>query len=364
MSLSDKLNQFTKRLIAEDGITIIDCVSAFQGNGSLSLSLLPFLALYCRSAQEYFGQKVIDDKTEKQITDIRNGLKIYSNRYGKIKNTMLTIDSQQDQYYKDQLRFSFMKKWNINYNLGVYFDEAGHIVGNTQLSSLSLTENNSNFNIQNQHALEIGRILGAKTVFILKEFCGLHPTEICLSSSKDIRIGYRDYNTNRSKSLFSKHVDKDLNLTILHLLSLVGFVEHILRSTLPSDNPWLFRTEYVVAHYVWSGMKRIAQHLENNTSNTFDDLSELHSFVTNGSSLFPSSFRNCMMHYDLNFSGKPVIADRFYNPHLPFCGLIESCFNGKPYDEFFFELRQYILALEKHMSSWFNIDIKSIKWDL
>lgn len=35
--------------------------------------------------------------------------------------------------FRDLLRFDFTKPMNVHYNLGIYFDENGNIIGDTQL---------------------------------------------------------------------------------------------------------------------------------------------------------------------------------------------------------------------------------------
>lgn len=122
------------------------------------------------------------------------------------------------------------------------------------------------------------------------------------------------------------------------------------------------RIEYIVAHYAWQGLRKIKQHFDSSNSNLFsDDVSIL---LENGKKLFPSNFRNCMMHYDLCYDGVPAISKEYYNEKLKFFGLVESCFDGKSSSCFFDELRLYIQELETYLMSWFHVDPQKIKWDL
>lgn len=358
------LNKCSKQLIEEDGKTLISYALATKNDGMLALSLLPYFALYCRSAQEFFGKRVIDNEIDKQINDIRNGLKIYSGRYSKGKDATLYSDKQQNQIFKDMLRFSFMKSWNIHYNLGVYFDMEDHIIGDTQILNYFLNASATNVNVQKKHAFNVGKILGEKIAFILKDMCGVDSLTMKDEISSCPRYGYRDFNTNRKSDFFNNSIDKEMNLIILHILSNIGFVQHILSSMLPKDNTWVFRIEYIVTHYAWSGLKKIKQHCDNDkivNNKLTDDIKDL---IDKGTALFPSDFRNCMMHYDLCNKGKTVIVEEKYNPEEPFYGLIGSCFEGKVYDEFASELRTYILELERCLLSWFHVDIRKAKWDL
>lgn len=291
----ETLNSCSKHLIEEDGKTIVALISSNYKNRVIILSLLPYLALYCRSAQEFFGQKIIEEELDEKINDLRNGLKIYTNRYNLGKEATLDADKRQNQIFKDMLRFPFMKKWNIHYNLGVYFDAYGHIIGDTQLSDFFLNISPSNGKSMEKHALDIGSMLGERMGIILCDMCGLSSLNANVSISDCPKYGYRDFNTNRINDFFNNEIKKDLNLIILHIVSTVGFVEHIMSHILPKDNLWLFRIEYIVAHYAWSGLKKIKQHFDNSSLNIFSQRSDIARMIDKGATLFPSVFRNCMM---------------------------------------------------------------------
>lgn len=363
-NLEETLKNCSKQLIEEDGKTIAAYISKNNKNGVIILSLLPYLAVYCRSAQEFFCQKIIEEDLDKQINDLRNGLKIYANRYNVGKKATLDADIRQNQIFNDKLRFSIMKTWNIHYNLGVYFDAYGHIIGDTQLSDYFLNITPPHGQSMNKHAFEIGNMLGEKMGIILRDMCGLSSLITNLSILDCPKYGYRDFNTNRKNDFFNNEIEKELNLIILHIVSTIGFVEHIVKPMLPNDNLWLFRIEYIVAHYAWSGLKRIKQHFDNNTLNSFSKSPDIVLMVNKGATLFPSVFRNCMMHYDLSHKGIPAISNQHYNPAKQLYGLVESCFDGISYQELASELRNYMINLENCLLSWFYIDVKKIKWDI
>lgn len=360
----ETLKNCSKKLIEEDGKTLITYISKSKKNGVIALSLLPYLALYCRSAQEFFCQKIIEDELDKQIKDLRNGLKIYANRYNQGKRETFDADKRQNKIFEDRLRFSFMKKWNIHYNLGVYFDAYGHIIGDTQLFDYFLNITSPKGQNMNKHAFQIGNMLGKKLENILHDMCGLSSLVANLCIIDCPKYGYRDFNTNRTDGFFNNEVGKELNLIILHIVSTIGFVEHIVRLMLPNDNLWLFRIEYIVAHYAWSGLKKIKQHFDNNTLNCFSNNPDITFMVEMGATLFPSNFRNCMMHYDLSHKGIPAIPKEYYNPNKQLYGLVESCFGGTTYYELSSELRNYLLNFENCLLAWFCIDIKRIRWNL
>lgn len=243
----------------------------------------------------------------------------------------------------------------------VYFDKDGHIIGNTQNLNYFFDIPEININDKQKRAFAIGKMLGEKTGALINELGGT----INNFERKELEMsmyGYIDLNTNRKNKFFNKTFDKEINLIMLHLLSSIGFAEHILRESLPKNNQWLMRVEYVVAHYTWLSLKKIKQHFEREDKYSLNN--DISLLVDKGTYLFPSEFRNCMMHYDLcDKNGKPTILEEKFDESIPFWGLVESCFLGKKWDSFFYELRNYIAELEEYLLTWFSVDKNKIKWD-
>lgn len=171
---------------------------------------------------------------------------------------------------------------------------------------------------------------------------------------------YMDLNTNKENDFFT-HNNKELNLMILHILSGIGFVNHILCNMLTSENLWLCRVKYIIAHYAWSGLKKIKQHYECGEQHTSIFSEDLNQIISCGTDLFPSNFRNCMMHYDFFNKDDEIITEKCFCNNKPLFGLVESCFNGKSYDDFFSELSKYLNVLEDQLLLWVNVDMKKIK---
>jgi len=356
------LKEKVRNIIEIDGKSILEFVLANNKNGMISLSLIPYIALYCRSAQEFLGEKFISDEVDKSITDIRNGLKIFTEKYSKIKNKVLTSDNQQDMDFRNRLRFSIMRNWNIHNNLGIYFDDEGNVIGNTQNMDYFISIPSTKINDKNLHAQEVGMMLGSKIGLILNNVCKENEKIVIQQEIEYPNFGYMDINTNRDNFFFKKTDNKELNLIILHVLSTIGFAEHVLYKLRP-DNQWTLRIEYIVAHYGWSCLKKIKNHYENNEGFNFaNDVGDL---LDEGTKLFPSEFRNCMMHYDLFDNERGVlIVPKYFDERIMFYGLVESLFDGKSSADFFMELRMYLNKMEKYLMSWFNLDKKKIKWDL
>lgn len=176
------------------------------------------------------------------------------------------------------------------------------------------------------------------------------------------KYGYIDFNTNRKNGFFNTQIDKDTNLIFLHMLSMMGFVNNLLLPIIPKENLWLSRVLYITTHNTWLGIKKIKRHFEPITSGYIKTL-EMDELIRKGDSYFSSSFRNCMMHYNLVHKGKPVVKEKYYDVSKPFYGLIESCFEGMDFQNYYRNLCEYAQELEYFLLSQFYIDQKKIKWD-
>ena len=78
------LRVHSKELIAQEGKTLTDLLLNVH-NSAVNLSLIPFCALYCRSAKEFFGEENTESEIEKEVKDIRNGLKVLPENTPKAK---------------------------------------------------------------------------------------------------------------------------------------------------------------------------------------------------------------------------------------------------------------------------------------
>lgn len=125
-------------MIVRDGQIISSCLLDVPYKEIVSLLLLPYVGLYCKEAEEFLGRRVINSDVESQITDLRNSIKTFCEKYNKSEKKFILTDDKQDEYFKDLLRFDFTKDMNIHYNPGIYFNGDGHVIGNTQLVNFHL----------------------------------------------------------------------------------------------------------------------------------------------------------------------------------------------------------------------------------
>lgn len=357
------LRVHSKELIAQEGKILTDLLLNVH-NSAVSLSLIPFCALYCRSSKEFFGVEDTGSEIEKEVKDIRNGLKIFTGKYSKGKKMAFESDNQQNEIFKNKLRFPFTQNLNIHLNLGIYFNEDGKIVFNTQLANFYLNIPKDMGKSPGEHAKIIGEKLGSQVAEILVKYSDVHNiTTQTVFFNPVPKYGYIDFNTNRKNEFFYKELDKETNLIILHLLSTIGFVNNLLIPIFQSENVWVLRILYVTAHNTWLAIKKITHHLEQNCPNGIKDPNFIKRIEKN-TNLFSSSFRNCMMHYDLvDQNGCPVILEKWYDPKKSLYGLVESCYKGMDYLSYYNELYKLSQEIEEYLHSYFTIDKNTICWN-
>lgn len=314
-----------------------------------AMEIVPYLALLVRECQNFMGEECLPDSINLKITDIRNHIKLYSERYGKTEKKIEAIDEQQNEKFKSQLRYNFLKGMNIHYNIGTYWLN-GHVIGNTQQLASFLGLNSLDDSNKGKKQYEIAYHMGS---FVSSIRAGLSKSleepNIKRNNTGISIKQFGDFNTNRDKGFFKDNSSKELNLLFLHLLCNMNFVKHVLGKLFDSHNAWIFRIEYVVTYYTFRALDRVKNHSENN-GNVLVDSDKINSIIQSGEGLFVSKFRNCMMHYDLvdrNVLLEEYIGNEFY-------GLIESCFEGMNYKTYQAKLRNLAERIIEYLEGQFD----------
>lgn len=337
------------RIMQEDAETIYSLLST-ERDSIFTLEIIPYYALFVQSCQEYMGGHFIPEETALNIRDIRNHIKSYSDSFGKSKRKFASIDQEQDAIYKSQLRFNFLKSWNIHLNLGTYWTEDHHIIGNTQqLAAFVDTKNLSDPDVGKKQ-YELGYQISSFVSSVRSGLsASLEPPIIDRSDSAITIKSYYDINTNKHNAFFVDNASKELNLFYLHLLCNMNFVKHVLRPLFCDGNTWVFRVEYVVTYYTFLALQRLKNHCDNN-ADIVVDTREIDEILSKRNDLFQSKFRNCMAHYNLQNYG--VLSLEYIEK--PFFGIIETCFGGTDYQTYLSSLHKMadriIVFLEKHFN--------------
>lgn len=348
------------RIMQEDVEAIASLLST-ERDSVFAMGIIPYFALFVQSCQEYLGNNYFPEGIALSIKDIRNHIKSYSESFGKSKRRVVSIDQEQDAKFKSQLRFDFLKSWNVHLNLGTYWTEDHHIIGNTQqLASFIDMQNLSDLDVGKKQ-YELGYQIGS---FVSSVRGGLSTSlgqPIVNRAAAAITIkNYYDINTNTHNTIFVDNTSKELNLFYLHLLCNMNFVKHVLRLLFPDGNTWVFRVEYVVTYYTFRALERLKNYCENNTDiDIIADIKEIGEILSERSNLFQPKFRNCMMHYDLQNQGVLSLE----HIEKPFFGIVETCFGGTDYQTYLGSLHRMsdriIVYLEKHFNCT-DIELKQL----
>ena len=177
--------------IKNDSETLKALVSAFS-QPVVSLMSLPYIALFCSSVGEFINHSGITEVQLKNgsplsISDVRNKLKLFSEKYGQLKNRILKADADQDDAFREKLRFKWLAPLNIHYNLGVFFTSDGKIIGNTQYVYHMFQDRKFSRNrLEGKAVQEFGEVLGTIIQSVCTGLSGFLPeykTESCKQMS-------------------------------------------------------------------------------------------------------------------------------------------------------------------------------------
>jgi hypothetical protein len=336
------------RLIQNDAESIFSLAKT-ERDPIFMLAILPYYALFVQSCQECLGGIYVDEKFADYIKGIRNYIKAYADSLGKSKKRISRVDTEQDQIYKSKLRFGFMKPWNIHYNLGTYWTEDKHMIGNTQMYADFLDIEKFDKNKADQRLYELGEELGK---FIAAVQDGLKVSFSPINTKRNsagvsVRF-YYDLNTNKHNKMFVNE-NKDLNLFCMNLVSNINFVKYVLAQMFPDYNTWLFRVEYNVTYYTYKALCRLKNYCENN-SDLGIDTAALSDVINLDTDIFQTNFRNCMMHYGIQ--GKKVVSKE--NIDQPLFGMIETCFFGMKFQTYYLKLRKLEDRMIDYLESYIN----------
>lgn len=330
----DLEKMITVRIIQEDAETIFSLLKT-ERDPIFAMEIIPYYALFVQACQEYMGDTFVEGDCGERIKDIRNFIKVYGNSFGKVKQRIDTIDVRQDEQYKSQIRFNFMKDWNVHFNMGTYWTADKHIIGNTQMLADFLGVDDIFDRKTGMAQYELGRQIGAFVASVREGISSSIQSPQVNRCRAGVNIEYfYDLNTHRSNLLFVENSSKSVNLFFLNILCNMNFVKYILRPLFDENNIWIFRVEYIVTYYTYMAIRRLKNYCENNTD-IHTDLAGFTEVFDLAEGMFMSKFRNCMMHYGLENQG--VIS--MENIENPFYGIVQTCYEGIDFHSFQRNLR-------------------------
>ena len=324
--------------------------------------MVPYSALFCYEAISYLkahDPSIVMEQTSKySIKDIRQKAKFFDLSVSKLINSVNNVDAMQNEYFINLMKYPQLGYWNLHTNLGIYYDDHKHIVGNTHYAFYIFQDEKSIVKPQAElNGLELegkeiqafgydmGVIIGNIST-ALSETSDFMESDVLPKSKPYLS---QDFNTNRCATTNNEKY-KSVRLFLLHILSSIGFVLYGLKSKIIRDTGLLLRLEYITYHYALKRINGILHYCKTNHSEIPDpNLVKMLQNVdcSNSNNLRKTDFRNCMMHFELkNKEGIPLISKENFDLSLPFCGLVETQF-GMSYHE-------YQLLIESELTTLYN----------
>jgi len=355
----DEYYHLLTMLTIKNDVTTLLALAPHIRDPYVSLGMLPLLSHFCVSIRDYYDSRNISvnlpSLSSFSFDDVRLKLKLFSDPYKKSIKQISLADGMQDESFRAKLRFSFLSKLNMHYNLGIIADSDGNIVFNTQFLHYMFQDkkfSHAELSGENVKAFgyDIGTIIASVHQGLLDDLPSITPVIYPATFS----FKYKDFNTNRTLNIFPQQKEgKESSLFLLHLLCSLNFARHVLNKLLPPSNIWLLRAKYITLYYATASINHFA---EKSSIPTIKELKDPESEL-----LLNSTFRSCMMHYAFINKGEYAINDRYLDLNTPFWGLVESCFNEMSYEDLCISVDQGINSIADKLESILSIDTVSFQ---
>lgn len=375
-SISDYLSLLQLKYDCE---TVYSLKDLLTHDGVTPLGIIPYITLTTSTALEMLEtvKKDLQIPNIMQIKDARLKLKIFEDGYSKSKRMLLNIDYLQNEVYKNEIKFNFMKNSNSHYNLGIFTDENNQVVGNTQYSCYLFQNNRflkknlneiakaynispDKFNLNEQTKEEHYNYSYTCGQIIASVRSGLEnfdtPVSI-LTKSNFVKYYYADYNTNIKSTLFPTGEDeRAMILYLLHILSTINFLLYVLNNCEKDDYGWWLKINYIAYYYTIEKLQDLQQHLIQNKLITSDITNYFNEINLKDLIYMNGCFRNYIMHSKLtDKNGNSIINSKNLDKTKPLFGLVETCFNGISYQELKASIISEMKRISDILSRWLNI---------
>ena len=309
----------------------------------VQMQMIPYTALLCYEAMDYLKKHdpsiEIKQTSRYSIKDIRQKAKFFDLSVNKLIQSINNVDAMQNEYFVNLMKYPQLGYWNLHTNLGIYYDDNKHIVGNTHYAYYIFQDEKSvskpqvemyDLELERKELQAFGYDLGG---IIGSISSALSETSDFMESDvipKGTEYPYQDFNTNRCITNGNDKY-KSIRLFLLHTLSSIGFVLYCLKKKIIRDTGLLLRLEYITYHYVLIRIGGILKYCISNNGGVSDcNLIKMLQSIdcSNSNGLRNTDFRNCMMHFELKDKvGNSHISEKKFNLAIPFCGLVETIFN-------------------------------------
>lgn len=338
----------------------------------LQMQFIPYTALFCFESIEYLnkmGNTIEIEQTSKYtLKDIRQKAKFFDLSINKLLQSVSNVDILQNDYFISLMRYPELGKWNLHDNIGIFYDSQKHIVGNSHYAYYVFQDEKmiskpqeamQGHDLQGEDirafAYDMGRIIGS----ISSGLSGVSDFMVADVSTEGLTWLSQDFNTNRCATNGNAGY-KQIRLFLLHVLSSIGFLLHVLKKIVIRESGLLLRIEYITYHYAVKRLDGILNFCNMNKDLVNDPklLTLLNSIdYSNVSGLRSSAFRNCMMHFGLvSKTGQALINKDSLDLSIPLCGLIETQFSMS-YEQYKSKLEAELIYIADTITNYLGFDL-------
>jgi hypothetical protein len=175
------------RIMQEDAETIYSLLKT-ERDSIFAMEVIPYYVLFVQSCQEYMGENFLPEYMEKDFKDIRNYIKAYAERFAKSQRRVLSVDDTQNEDFKKQLRFKFLKTMNIHLNLGSYWTDRGYIIGNTQQLADFLSVSSMSDPAMKEKSYQMGYQIGSFVASVRERLSESLDTPIIVRTQNPVKM--------------------------------------------------------------------------------------------------------------------------------------------------------------------------------
>ncbi|MBE5912677.1 MAG: hypothetical protein E7274_01280 [Pseudobutyrivibrio ruminis] len=333
--------------------------ATFYRDPNISLTMLPYYALFCVEAGKRFEEIGIPleqiDNGPFNINVTRARLKLFNDRIGKVIKLIDTIHNDQDQLYKNKYKSILRKKFNLYANMGITFYKNKIMANTYYIISLMDKKDGHYVDVSGPEVFEFAKGLGQTidNIFNISIQMKRNAPDI---RRKDITVLYKDININRCKVFSIEGKDcRALSVLLLNVLGNINFTNYLVEDII-GNNTWKLRIQYISMYYAREMMLRVAEKTEDIIISK-----RIEEGINSLYPIFDSKFRNCLMHYSFAENGQKLIEEKYFDIETPLYGLVESCFDGKSYKELSNEIKGNLFKMESTLNSMLLIDSSKLK---
>lgn len=377
-----KVDYYSLRQIIYDCQTIAGLVPFIRANNFLALGINPYLTLAAYDVMEILFKDVKDQiPYSHDIEDVRMKLKFFEDGYSKSKNMIQNIDCLQDEIFKNMITMPSLRDLNIHSNISIYTNIEKKVIGNTQYFYYLLRDNrllkNDLKDVINEYTSKPDDFSFNKEVEdkcreyaftctrIIKNACEwfvniIPPIEV-KSKANNIDLYSLDCNTNCD--FFSDvKTDKEMKLYLLHLLSTINFLLYVLNGYEQDDYGWWLKINYITYYYSIHRLTNLQNHYIQNKLLTPEISSFFDELNLNNAPNMSVEFRNYTMHSKFGVkNGQYTIPNSYLDETKPLFGFVETCFDGRNYNEVKSSVMKELHRLSDIIAKWLDTQSLNIK---